>query len=129
MTIDQQPIFDRLQQIFREQQIFTDRVYKPFNDLPFQCYNFDKETFDLFYTLVRAQIELSEAMSEIDKHTKIWKNDKGGPYDKQKVLTELIDTAKFIHQAILFLGYTDDDYYLQHTKKNEKNHKRQNDGY
>lgn len=121
--------FDRLAQIFREQEIFTDRVYKPFKDKPFNCYNFDKETFDLFYTLVRASIELSEALKEIDDHTKIWKNSKGEPYDKEKVLKELIDVAKFCHQAILFLGYNEDDYYKGHTTKTKINHKRQDNGY
>lgn len=121
--------FDRLEQIFREQEIFTNRIYKKFEDRDFSCYNFEKETFDLYYTIVRLIQEAFEALHEIDNHTKIWKNNKGESYDKEKVFTELVDASKFLHQAIIFLGKNADDYYLKHTKKNEENHKRQDNGY
>lgn len=127
--IIKQHSFDRLEDIFRKQQIFTDRVYKNFKNQEFSCYNFNKETFDISYSLQRAMIELSEAIREIDDHTKIWKTNIKEPYDREKILEELIDTSKFIHQAILFLGYNTDDYYDGHMKKDNKNHKRQDQKY
>lgn len=121
--------FDRLEQIFREQDIFTNRIYKKFENQEFSCFNFEIETFNLYYTIVRLIQEAFEALHEIDNHTKIWKQNKGEPYDKEKVFTELVDASKFLHQAIIFLGKNSDDFYLKHTQKNELNHKRQDNGY
>lgn len=119
---------DKLDEIFNDQKEFTEQIYNKFNDKNFECYNFDKETFDLYYTIQRAITELTEALKEIDDHTKIWKNDKT-PYTKDKVFTELVDSSKFIHQAIQMLGYHAKDYYEMHKEKTKINTERQKNNY
>jgi dimeric dUTPase (all-alpha-NTP-PPase superfamily) len=119
-------MFDKLDEIFSDQKMFTNQIDNQFKDQQFSCYNFDKADFDLYYDLNCAIEELIEAIRELN--TKKWKQTRK-QVDKSKVLEEIVDATKFLNQAILRLGYNANDFYELHKKKSQINRDRQKNGY
>lgn len=119
-------IFDKLDEIFMDQREFTSQIDKQYFDQPFNCYNFDKKEYDLYYDLNCAIEELVEAIRELN--TKKWKRERKTIH-KERILEEIVDATKFLNQAILRLGYNANDFYELHRKKSNINRERQKNGY
>lgn len=119
-------IFDKLDEIFRDQKEFTLQIDNQYKDNPFSCYNFDKSDFNLYYDLNCAIEELIEAIRELN--TKKWKQTRKN-VNREKVLEEIVDATKFLNQAILRLGFNANDYYELHKKKSQINRDRQKNNY
>jgi len=119
-------MWDKLDEIFSEQKAFTNQINDQYKDNDFKCYNMDKFDYDIYYDLNCAIEELVEAIRELN--TKKWKQKKK-VVDKKKVLEEMVDASKFIHQAIIRLGYNANDYFEMHKTKDEENKNRQKNGY
>lgn len=118
--------YDRLHELFDDQKRFTKEIYTKFKEQPFYCYNFDKEHFDIYYSLVCAVDEVIEAKRLVD--SKIW-SIKRNEIPKKILLEELVDASKFIMQTIQMLGYNSNDFYNMFMEKSEINRKRQREGY
>lgn len=119
-------VFDKLDEIFSDQREFCSQIDKQYFDKPFNCFNFVKDDFNLYYDLNCAIEELIEAIRELN--TKKWKQTRKN-VDREKVLEEIVDATKFLNQAILRLGYNANDFYELHKKKSQVNRDRQKNGY
>lgn len=121
-------IADRYQEIFNKQIQFTNKMGEQWKGKPFNCYNFIKLEFDLFYSIDNAIEELGEARRLLNR--KAWKKSKIDLVrNKKKILEELIDAEKFINQCKILLGYNANDSFKFHMNKDKVNHKRQSKNY
>ena len=119
-------VYDKLDQIMITQRKFTDRIYNQYKNQHFSCYNFNRSRFDIWYSLVRASTEIHEASELI--HSKIWSQNIK-EFNREKMLEEIVDCQKFLNQAILLLGFTAQDVYDMHMKKDKINIQRQENNY
>lgn len=125
-TEEKSYLWDKLDEIFQKQLQFTNQIDGNYKDQSFSCYHFDKLEFDLYDDLNCAIQECCEAIKELN--TKKWKKQKK-EVDRKKVLIEIVDATKFLHQAVIRLGYNSTDFYEAHKNKGKENDKRQKEGY
>jgi NTP pyrophosphatase (non-canonical NTP hydrolase) len=108
-----------LMTLFQRQKIFQKRVVGV--DLPKLIPN------QIPITTTSIVAELGEIL-ELVQHWKTWR--KNPPSFKREDLgEELADLWHFVINLSLYLGFDADEVYAFFIAKNDKNHKRQDDGY
>lgn len=90
-----------------------------------QSQMFGKETpidsvEDYHYSMTALVSEIGEVLSA-DKR---WKNARNSYYSREEKLEELVDCMAFLINAILYSGYTSDEFYKAFVEKNKKNFER-----
>lgn len=90
-----------------------------------QSQMFGKETpidsvEDYHYSMTALVSEIGEVLSA-DKR---WKNARNSYYSREEKLEELVDCMAFLVNAILYSGYTPDEFYKAFVEKNKKNFER-----
>ena len=90
-----------------------------------QSQMFGKETpidsvEDYHYSMTALVSEIGEVLSA-DKR---WKNARNSYYSREEKLEELVDCMAFLINAILYSGYTPDEFYKAFVEKNKKNFER-----
>ena len=125
-TLDKSYIWDKLDEIMSDQKVFDEEVNEQYKDQNFNCYNFRKNNFDVWYPLMRAQSEINEAADHVPSKT--WKysdNTELTKEQKYEILVEIIDAQKFLNKAIIQLGFNAQDVYETHMQKSITNRNRQ----
>ena len=72
---------------------------------------------DFKYSILALIGELGEVL-DADRR---WKNIRKGAYNREAKLDELVDCMAFLLNAILFSGYSAEEFEKEFKKKNEKN--------
>ena len=120
---------DKLDQIFDKQTVLYNafkRVDKTLPELPVDLTT--KENQRVFRSVALDLIEeLMEAVHELKNKSHRQTDMKN--YDEDAFKEELIDTATYLFELMLFAGYNADKFYLDYSKKNAINHMRIEDGY
>lgn len=75
---------------------------------------------DYHYSMTALVSEIGEVLSA-DKR---WKNARNSYYSREEKLEELVDCMAFLINAILYSGYTPDEFYKAFVEKNKKNFER-----
>lgn len=75
---------------------------------------------DYHYSMTALVSEIGEVLSA-DKR---WKNVRNSYYSREEKLEELVDCMAFLINAILYSGYTPDEFYKAFVEKNKKNFER-----
>ena len=75
---------------------------------------------DYHYSMTAMVSEIGEVLSA-DKR---WKNARNSYYSREEKLEELVDCMAFLINAILYSGYTPDEFYKAFVEKNKKNFER-----
>ena len=85
----------------------------------------DEQRCKWILNYVRAmQQELAELTDSVP-----WKEAKYQDFDKQNAKVEIVDLFHFLISLAQVMGMSADDVFQAYLKKNEVNHKRQDDGY
>lgn len=108
-----------LQEMFNKQKILQERCYGV--KLPKMM----PEKLPMQFTAMLA--ELGEILEE-QQAWKDWKKNPK-PVNKENLDTEIADVWHFLINISLYLGYDAKDIYRAFLKKNNTNHKRQDDNY
>jgi dimeric dUTPase (all-alpha-NTP-PPase superfamily) len=111
---------DKLEEIFRLQAILNARIGVKLENITEE----EKAKWILNYTRAMSQ-EMAELIDSVP--WKWWA--KYQKFDEQNAKVEVIDLFHFLISIAQTLGLTADDVFNAYLKKNEVNHKRQEEGY
>jgi dimeric dUTPase (all-alpha-NTP-PPase superfamily) len=111
---------DKLEEIFRLQAILNARIGVKLDNINDE----EKAKWILNYTRAMSQ-EMAELIDSVP--WKWWA--KYQKFDEQNAKVEVIDLFHFLISIAQTLGLTADDVFNAYLKKNEVNHKRQEEGY
>ncbi len=111
---------DKLNELFEMQQKLNQRIGVDTNDMTEE----ERVKWVLNYCRAMNQ-EIAELTDSVP--WKWWA--KYQKFDEQNCRVEVIDLFHFLISMAQTLGMTADDLYQAYVKKNEVNHKRQEDGY